>query len=171
MSNESDRDKPSGELVQTKAIPYPTSRLGARIELIDLAAEIERADHTLGLVVGGKLEVIRDQMRALQAQARKLLEDARESSLLQRASCNFKKIPGKIYHLYRRPDGELYFSMLSPDDWNGSPPHKFEASYKVEIDLSLVPLGDERNRPDGRAVIKHLLNNEPIAGELTGKTV
>lgn len=170
MSNDSNRDTPSDEIVQTKAIPYPASRLGARIDLVNLAEEIEKADHALGLVVGGKLEVIRDQMRALQEQARVLLEEARQSSLLQRARCNFKKIPGKVYHLYRRPDDELYFSMLSPADWNGAPPHEYQASYKVEVDLSLRLVGDERDRPDGRAVIQHLLKNEPVAGELTGKT-
>lgn len=52
---------------------YPTSRLGAKIELVDLAREIEKADETIGLVVSGKLDVIREQMRALQEQARRLL--------------------------------------------------------------------------------------------------
>ncbi|MBK9258561.1 MAG: DUF2452 domain-containing protein [Polyangiaceae bacterium] len=163
-------DEPTGELIHTRSIPYPTSRLAARIDLVDMAQEIEKADQALGLVVGAKLEVIRDQMRALQEEARQLLEEARLSARLQRAKCNFKKIPGKVYHLYRRPDGELYFSMLSPDEWGGSPPHVFEGSYKVEIDLSLRPLGDERSRPDGRTVVSRLLKDESYAGELTGKT-
>jgi hypothetical protein len=181
MSNDSENDKPrvwgeaskpqpTGEIISTRDMPYPTSRLGARIELVDMAQEIEKSDHALGLVVGAKLEVIRDQMRALQEQARKLLEEAQVSARLQRAKCNFKKIPGKVYHLYRRPDGELYFSMLSPDEWRGGPPHGFEGSYRVEIDLTLRPLGDDRNRPDGRAVVSHLLQGESPLGELIGKT-
>ncbi len=98
-----------------------------------------------------------------------LVEEAQHSAQLQRAKCNFRKIPGKIYHLYRRSDGELYFSMLSPDEWNGAPPHGFEGSYKVDIDLSLRPLSDERTRPDGRAVVSHLLGGESSLGELVGK--
>lgn len=169
MSNDSADDKPGSELISTRAIPYPTSRLAARIDLVDMAQEIEKADQALGLVVGAKLEVIRNQMRALQEEAQKLLEEAQTSARLQRAKCNFRKIPGKVYHLYRRPDGELYFSMLSPDEWGGSRPHVFEGSYKVDIDLSLRPLGDERARPDGRAVVSHLLGGEAPLGELVGK--
>lgn len=169
MSNDSGNDKPITEIVSTRDIPYPTSRLAARIDLVDMAQEIEKSDQALGLVVGAKLEVIRNQMRALQEEARKLLEEAQISARLQRAKCNFRKIPGKVYHLYRRPDGELYFSMISPDEWSGGPPHVFEGSYKVDFDLSLRPLGDERARPDGRAVISHLLAGESPLGELTGK--
>jgi len=169
MSNDSGNDKPIGEIVSTRDMPYPTSRLAARIELVDMAQEIEKADQALGLVVGAKLDVIRNQMRALQEEARKLLEEAQVSARLQRAKCNFRKIPGKIYHLYRRPDGELYFSMISPDEWGGAPPHGFEGSYKVDFDLSLRPLSDERTRPDGRAVISHLLGGESSLGELVGK--
>lgn len=169
MSNDSADDQMGGEIIPTRSIPYPTSRLAARIDLVDMAQEIEKADHALGLVVGAKLEVIRDQMRALQEEARKLLEEAQLSARLQRAKCNFRKIPGKVYHLYRRPDGELYFSMLSPDEWGGTPPHAFEGSYKVEIDLSLRPLGDDRRSPDGRAVVAHLLRGELPAGEFMGE--
>jgi len=168
MSNDSVDNQPGSEIISTRAMPYPTSRLAAPIELVDMAREIEKSDQALGLVVGAKLEVIRDQMRALQEQARMLLEEAQLSARLQRASCSFRKIPGKTYHLYRRPDGELYFSMLSPEEWRGAPPHVFEGSYKVEIDLSLRPLGEERARPDGRAVISHLLRGESV-GELVGK--
>lgn len=169
MANDPTHDPPVGEMIHTRAIPYPTSRLAAPIDLVDMAREIEKADQALGLVVGAKLEVIRDQMRTLKEQARQLLEEARLSARLQRAKCNFKKIPGKIYHLYRRQDGELYFSMISPDEWRGSPPHAFEGSYKVEIDLSLRLLDDERSRLDGRAVVSQLLRDETYAGELTGK--
>ena len=43
-----------------------------------------------------------------------MLEEAKEDAILHHASCNFKKIPGKMYHLYRRSDGTSYFSMISP---------------------------------------------------------
>jgi hypothetical protein len=169
MSNESKDDESRGEMTPTKALTYPASRLAARIELVDMAKEIEKADEALGLVVGAKLEVLRNQMRALQEEARKLLEEAQLSAQLQRAACSFRKIPGKTYHLYRRPNGELYFSMLSPDEWRGSPPHSFEGSFKVEVDLSLRPIGNESSRPDGQAVVAHLLRGDSPVGELMGK--
>ena len=152
-------DHDTGKHTPDRAMAYPTSRLGAKIELVDLAREIEAADQTIGVVVGGKLDVIREQMRALQEQARTLLEEARASALLHRAQCNFKKVPGGVYHLYKRPEGELYFSMLSPEDWRGSPPHPFQGSYRLEADLGFTPVGDgpERERVDARAMIRNLL--------------
>jgi hypothetical protein len=159
MASDHESDKPANERAPHRAMTYPTSRLGAKIELVDLAREIEKADETIGLVVGGKLDTIREQMRALQEQARRLLEEAREASLLHRAACNFKKTPGKVYHLYRRENGELYFSMLSPEDWRGSPPHSFQGSYRLEADLSFSRIGQgpERERVDARTMIQNLL--------------
>jgi len=160
MATDSDRDVSADEsaaLVSNRALPYPSSRLAARIDLVDMAQEIEKADHSLGLVVGSKLSVIRDQMRALQEQARRLLEEASESARLHRAKCSFRKIPGKVYHLYRRSEDDLYFSMLSPEEWGGAPPHVYQGSYRLEVDLSFTRIGEERERADGRAIIKGLL--------------
>jgi hypothetical protein len=161
MAKDPESDGSTADLVTTREATYPLSRLSARIDLVDLAQEIEKADQALGMVVGGKLEVIRDQMRALQEEARRILDEARTSAELHRARCTFRKIPGKVYHLYRKTDDELYFSMLSPDEWGGRPPHAFEGSYRLELDMSFARLGDarepERERPDGRAIVRELL--------------
>jgi len=54
-------------------------------------------------------------MRHLQEQARKVLEEADSSARLHRINCNFKKIPGKIYYVYKKENGEEYMSMISPE--------------------------------------------------------
>jgi len=164
MAKEPETEGSALPLVSNRALPYASSRLAARIDLVDMAQEIEKADQAIGMVVGGKLEVIRDQMRALQEEARRLLEEARVAARLHRARCNFRKIPGKTYHLYKRSEDELYFSMLSPADWGGSPPHAFEGSYRLEVDMSWTPLGEIRERADGRAIVAELLQG----GEPTG---
>jgi hypothetical protein len=59
-----------------------------------------------------------------------------------------------VYHLYRRTrDGSdaPYFSMLSPADWRGKAPDRFEGSYRLENDASFTPL-DEIAARDGRAL-------------------
>jgi hypothetical protein len=160
MTSDADRDPPLGEPLLTRAAPYPTSRLGARIELVDLAMEIEKADHALGMVASAKLETIRDQMIALQRQARRVLEEARASARLHRARCTFKKIPGKTYHLYRGEGDEPYFSMLSPDDWKGSPPHPFEGSFRLEADLHWTPMDAAVDRPDPRLLVQQILEED-----------
>ena len=103
--------------------------MSAPIDLIDVAREIQAADSVLSAVAAGKLEAIARQIRALQAEAARTLAEAQSDALLHRVRCSFaKKIPGKLYHLYERPDGERYFSLLSPSDWNGQPPHAFQGA-------------------------------------------
>lgn len=118
--------------------PYPVSRLAPAHDLVDTARQIAEADNVIGTVVHAKLSVIAEQIRALQEQARGILEDAVDAAELHRAGCNFPKKVGHIYHLYRRPNGSTYFSMLSPDDW-GEPPHEFVNSYRLEPDMSWTP--------------------------------
>ena len=61
--------------------------------------------------------MIAEQVRFLQEQAKKVLEEANLNSELNHIACNFKKIPGKIYYVYKRPgdNGKNYMSMISPE--------------------------------------------------------
>jgi hypothetical protein len=136
-----DEEEPRVSELATRSASYPMSRLAPRFDLVDLAAEIPRADATLGLVTGTKLELIQKQMRALQDEARKILEEAERAGVLHRARCNFPKRPGSVYHLYLRPDGEHYFSMLAPSEWSAGPPHPFEGSYRLELDQTFTKVG------------------------------
>ncbi len=120
--------------------PYPVSRLAPAHELVDTARQIAEADQILGTVVHGKLAVIAEQIRALQEQARRLVAEAQQHALLHRARCSFQKRVGHTYHLYARPDGSSYFSMLSPQEWRNGPPHAFEGSYRLEPDMSWTPV-------------------------------
>ena len=137
--------------------PYPVSRMAPAIELVDLAREIAEADKMLGNVTHGKLKLIAEQMQALQRQAREVLEQTRRDQELHRAQCNFKRIPGRTYHLYRRGDGSLYFSMLSPQEWRGEPPHRFEGSFRLESDMSWVSAEALERRPSEHELLDRLL--------------
>lgn len=120
---------------EARSSPYPTSRLAPAFGLVELAAELEQADRMINGRTNAQLEVIAEQIRQLQAQARRLLEKAREDMQLHQARCGFRKIPGKIYHLYRDASGQLQFSMLSPEDWGGQPPQEYLGSYRLEPDM------------------------------------
>lgn len=144
------------------ASPYPVSRLAPAIELVDLAKEISKADTMLNTRVSSKLKVIADQMKALQEEARTVLEETKRDQELHRAQCNFKRQPGKIYHLYQRADGSLYFSMLSPADWRDAPPHEFQGSYRLETDMSWTP-ADKLDEPDDtREMVSRLLEQKGL---------
>lgn len=133
---------------EQRSSPYPVSRLAPAFGLVDLAEEIEQADRMISGRANAQLAQIAQQVRSLQAQAREILQAASEDMQLHRAKCQFKRIPGKIYHLYRHANGELHFSMLSPDDWRGKPPHPFVGSYRLEADLSWQPADQAPVQPD-----------------------
>jgi len=74
-----------------------------------------QADVTIRATVCSKLQMIAEQVHFLQQQAQKVLLEGKENLKLHHAACNFRKIPGHIYHLYERSSGQRYFSMLSPE--------------------------------------------------------
>lgn len=111
-----------------------------------MAREIQLADAAITAVASGQLETIARQIRELQREAARVLEVAQRDAELHRATCRFKKIPGHVYHLYARPSGERYFSLLSREDWNGAPPHAFEGSYRLEADMRWTPLDEVATR-------------------------
>jgi hypothetical protein len=143
----------------TAGSPFPLSRLSAPHDLIDVAREIQAADSMLSAVVGGKLEQIARQIRALQSEAQRALHEAQRDAELHRARCAFKKIPGHLYHLYQRPDGERYFSILSPDDWGGAPPHQALGSYRLEADMHFTPADDLERREREWTQLRPLLTS------------
>ena len=139
--------------------PYPVSRLAPSFGLADLAREIEQADQMVAGRLGAQLEVIAEQVRSLQAQARRVLEQAREDQRLHHARCAFQRKPGHIYHLYEEPDGSLAFSMLSPDDWGGDPPKPFRGSFRLQSDLSWTPAETVEKPDDSRRLVARLLGS------------
>lgn len=142
---------------RTATSPYPLSRLSAPHELVDVAREIQAADTTLGGVTVAKLRIIAEQIRALQAQAARVLEEARHASELHRAACAFKRRPGHVYHLYRKKrDASLYWSMLSPEEW-GTPPDEFQGSFRLEVDMTWTPLDKTVERDDLEEPLRRLL--------------
>jgi hypothetical protein len=126
-----------------RSSPYPLSRMARPYDLVDLAREIARADAMMTTVIGGKLELIADQIRRLQAQAHALMAAAERDAALHRVECRFQKQPGGVYHLYERPDGVRYFSLLAPADWGHRPPHGFVGSFRLNADMSFAEVAEE----------------------------
>jgi len=159
MSIQRDSTKPPQRHAgPARSSPYPTHRLAPATELVNLAREISRADTMVNTRVTAKLQVIADQIRALQAEARKVMEEAQADQALHRAHCQFAKIPGRVYHLYRKADGSRYFSMLSPKDWGGAPPDDYAGGYRLEADLSWTPAEQAVAPDDSRELVRRLLD-------------
>jgi hypothetical protein len=121
--------------VSHHSLTYGTSRLAPAIRLVDRAREIELAEESVQLHVHGKLEVIAKQIRSLKEEAERLLALAQRDIELHKAKCNFEKKPGQTIHLYEK-ENQPYFSLLSPNDWNGKPPHRLIGSFVMNPDRS-----------------------------------
>lgn len=137
--------------------PYPVSRLAPQVELVDLARQIAEADAMVSTRLSSQLKVIADQIRSLQKEAQGILESARLDQQLHHAACSFKRIPGKIYHLYQKQDNSCYFSMLSLDDWKGRSPDTYINSYRLENDMSWTAIDKLDEIDDSVGLVRRVL--------------
>jgi hypothetical protein len=145
------------------ASPYPVSRLGAPVSLVDMARVIESASARVALRTNAQLEVIVEEMKALQERAREIIEQASRDVDLIHAECRFHRVPGRTYHLYERSDGRRYFSMLGPDEYRGAGPSGFVASFRYEHDESWTRLDEIEGRDRRRSEIQAFVSNRLLA--------
>merc|ERR1711892_1079451 len=128
-------------------------------ELVELAAHVQTADKFTRATAGSKLQVIAEQLKQLQEQARKVLDDARLNALIHKTACNFKKVPGTTYYVYKNrknPDTE-FISMISPEEWGSASP-EFCGGYRLEFDQSWTALKDCEKRKNEMLMINKILD-------------
>ena len=135
------------------ASPYPVSRLGAPVSLVDMARAIESASAKVALRTNAQLEVILEQMRVLQERAREIIDQAARDVDLIHVECRFRRVPGRTYHLYERADGHRYFSMLAPEELGYSSAH-FIGSFRFEYDQSWTRADEVEARDRRRSDIQ-----------------
>ena len=145
------------------ASPYPVSRLGAPVSLVDTAHFIESASATIALRTNAQLEVIVEQMRALQERARAIVEQASRDVDLVHAECRFRRVAGRIYHLYAKPAGQRYFSMLGPEEAGGHAPSGFIASYRYEADESWTRVDEIAARDRRKAEMQGFVSSRLLS--------
>ncbi|XP_063001201.1 uncharacterized protein C1orf50 homolog [Elgaria multicarinata webbii] len=138
----------------------PAARKARPSDLVALARQVDTADDFVRANACNRLTVIAEQIRYLQEQAKKVLEDANRDADLHHVACNFVKKPGNVYYLYRRGNGQRYFSMLSPKEWGGSCPSEFLGAYKLQHDMSWTPSDSVEKRDAELNVLEKLLNQQ-----------
>jgi Protein of unknown function (DUF2452) len=136
--------------------PYPLSRTAPAFSLVNVAREIEKADEQLATVTGGKLLLLAEQIRSLQARAEALLVRAKRDADLHRVRCAFEKRVGGTYHVYREPDGTEWFSLFAPEEWRTGAP-TYVASYRLEADMSFTDLREIPRADSDEEMLRGLL--------------
>jgi len=128
-----------------------------QFDLVELAGQIQTADQFTRATAGSKLSVIAEQVRFLQSQAQAVLEEANLNKELHHIACNFKKVPGKIYYVYRREEsGAKYMSMISPEEWGENCP-LFDSAYKLQHDMTFTPFDKIDRRANDEEIIDKIL--------------
>ncbi|KAJ8960786.1 hypothetical protein NQ318_020080 [Aromia moschata] len=135
------------------------------VELMELEESLQLADTFVHANAMNKLDVIGRQMKHLQGLVSDVIQETKLHNELNHAACNFVKKPGHVYHLYERPSGQKYFSMLSPEEWLNAP-HRFLGSYRLEVDQSWTPAGEEGTRFEGISFLRNM-----IAGSSGGRSI
>ena len=85
-----------------------------------------------------KIKVLFKQMENIKKEIEQIINESLETDDLNNIKCNFKKVPGSYYYLYQKPDGQLFFSILSPNEWNTN--NIFINKYFYDYDLSLIKI-------------------------------
>jgi hypothetical protein len=85
-----------------------------------------------------KLKILFKQMQNIKNEIEEVIKESVETENLEKIKCNFKKIPGKNYFLYQKPNNELFFSMLSPKEWNSK--NLFICEFFYDYDHTLQKL-------------------------------
>lgn len=129
-------------------------------DIVELAKIVKKGDEFVRANAGNKLMVIADQIRYLQQQAQKCLQDAKRDADLHHAACNMVKKAGMMYYLYKRPSGQRYFSMISPQEWGKSFTHEYLGAYRLEHDFSWTLAKDVEERAKNFAAIDKVLNSQ-----------
>ena len=108
-------------------------------DLENLIVALKDSNEHVKNIALNKLDVIGEQIKFLQNQAKEILEEAARNSELHKIPCNFVKVPGTIYHLYQRPqNGEKIWSMISPQEFGTSCKNRYLGSYRMEQDKSFT---------------------------------
>ncbi|XP_037736973.1 uncharacterized protein C1orf50 homolog [Chelonia mydas] len=136
-------------------------------ELVALAQQVQQADEFIRANACNRLTVIAEQIRYLQEQARKVLDEANRDADLHHVDCNIVKKPGNIYYLYRRESGQRYFSILSPKEWGTSCPHEFLGAYKLQHDMSWTSSENIEKRDAEISILDKLLSQQAVLPQCT----
>ena len=88
-----------------------------------------------------KLSVLLRQAAFIKQEIDEIIYESVENDKLNNISCRFKKIPGNHYFLYRkRENGELFFSLLDPEEWDYNKNNFYVDKYLYNYDYSLVKM-------------------------------
>lgn len=125
-------------------------------DLETLIEALKQSETNVENTAYNKLQVIAEQIKFLQKQAHDILSEARKDSDLHKIPCNFVKTPGQMYHLYQRPTGDKFWSMVSPEEFGTSNRNEHLGSFRMEADRSFTRADQLQEYSESRKFAENL---------------
>uniref|UniRef100_A0A915BWQ5 DUF2452 domain-containing protein n=4 Tax=Parascaris TaxID=6254 RepID=A0A915BWQ5_PARUN len=129
-------------------------------DIVALAEKVQQAHDFVQAKAINRLSVIAEQMKFLRSQAERVLRDAERDDDLHRVACNFKKVPGSTYYLYRKNNGNRFFSMISPQEWGASRTNEYIGAFRLEADRSWTCEDDFEKRAAEDELLKAVISKK-----------
>ena len=72
----------------------------------------------------------------LKQEYQKLIDEYKWNDLVYKSKFSFEPVINETYYLYSKVDGELFLSLISPDQWN----QNYVASFKYNYDNKWIKI-------------------------------
>ncbi len=115
-------------------LPYAHTVGGAVIKPIDRGKVTGLAVSAMYEQTDMQLAQIRKQVELLATQAQEIQKRVEISERIYKVGMNFKPLISHVYHLYARPDGSEFLSMVAPAEWGRPSKVIFQATVKLLSD-------------------------------------
>ena len=92
-------------------LPYGTSVGAPAIKLDDIPTWKAISVNKVNKQLSAKFNELKEEYQ-------KLVEEYKWNDLVYKSKFNFEPVMGETYHLYVGNDGELFLSLIEPNQWN-----------------------------------------------------
>ncbi|MEY3051309.1 MAG: hypothetical protein RLY31_1094 [Bacteroidota bacterium] len=116
---------------QPHLLPYAHTVGGSVIRPIDRGRVKGQAMAAMYDQTEKQLDQLRAQVSLLAEQAQAIRRRVEVSERIYLAELPFQPVMHHDYHLYKRPDGTEFLSMIAPSEWGRSAQVSFQASVRL----------------------------------------
>jgi len=99
------------EKYNASILPYGTNVSAPAIVLDDVGAFKERGVNKVQKTFSAKYKELVDEYNFL-------VDEVKLNNLIYNSNYSFEPVIGEVYHLYIRPNGNYFLSLISPQEWN-----------------------------------------------------
>ena len=94
-----------------KTLTYGPNLGAPSIKLENVAGCKQAQAEKVNKIFAKKFDEIKNEFQ-------ELIDEANWNEFVYAATCNFIPIIGETYHLYKKKDGIVFLSLISPNEWN-----------------------------------------------------